>query len=151
VRAGPRAPRGRASGARPPGGRRWVSGLLLLGLGLVGPGSPAAAADARPEILHVGVPSRLVAGQPAELRLTYRAPRADVVAVIEVSEDLDGAQRGTRQREWNVLARAFGVEAGELGLPVVFARPGRKRIVLTLVTDERRESEPAVLEVDVRP
>jgi hypothetical protein len=47
-----------------------------------------------------------------------------------------------------VIARAFGRETGELTVPLAFDRPGRKRVVVTLVTDERDESEPAEVEVE---
>ena len=81
----------------------------------------------------------------------YRARRANVVAVIQVVEDLDGARRATRQRELGVVAAAFGREAGDLLVPLDFVTPGRKRVVLTLVTDEREESEPASVELLVVP
>jgi hypothetical protein len=139
----------RASRGEP--ARRRALGALLLALGLALPATGRAAGDDLPEILHVAVPAHLVALRAAELRLTYRAPRANVVALIQVVEDLDGAQRATRQRELSVVARAFGFEAGELVVPVAFATAGRKRIVLTLVTDERAESDPVAVEVDVEP
>jgi hypothetical protein len=81
----------------------------------------------------------------------YRARRANVVAVIQVVEDLDGARRSTRQREIGVIAAAFGHEAGDLLVPVDFVTFGRKRVVLTLVTDEREESEPESIEILVVP
>jgi hypothetical protein len=131
--------------------RRGLLGVLLaLGLAATAPAWAAEDGDL-PEILHVGVPPRLVAGQPAEVRVSYRAPQANVVALIEVVEDLDGVQRATRQREIGVVARAFGLEAGELVVHVSFPTPGRKRLVLVLVTDARAQSDPATIEVDVRP
>jgi hypothetical protein len=120
--------------------------VLLLAGALAGAGEPE-----RPEILHVAVPRRLVAGLPGEGRLTYRAPGANVVAVILAVEDLDGARRVTSAREIGVVAAAFGREAGDLVVPVTFATPGWKRIVVILVTDEREESEPASIDVEVAP
>jgi hypothetical protein len=79
-----------------------------------------------------------------------------VVAIVEIVDHLDGPDgpglvRASRQRELSVVGRAFGYEAGELRVPVAFASPGRKRITLTLVTEERDESDPAVVELDVVP
>jgi predicted outer membrane protein len=130
--------------------RRTPTGAWLAALLLIGATAGADEAD-RPEILHVAIAARLGADRPGEARVTYRAPRANVVAVIEVVEDLDGARRTTRQRELGVIAAAFGREAGELVVPLAFATPGRKRVVLTLVTDEREESEPAIAEIEVVP
>ena len=115
-------------------------------------GGPVGAAEAdRPEILNVAIPGRLVVGRAGAARITYRARRANVVAVIQVVEDLDGARRITSQREVSVVAAAFGREEGDLVLALAFATPGRKRVVFTLVTDEREESDPARVEVDVAP
>jgi hypothetical protein len=113
----------------------------------------AASADEgdRPEILSLVAPDRLGIGRIAEVRVVYRARRANVVAVIQVVEDLDGARRSTRQREIGVIAAAFGHEAGDLLVPVDFVTFGRKRVVLTLVTDEREESEPESIEILVVP
>jgi hypothetical protein len=107
-------------------------------------------------IVEVLVPPRLQAGVPGEIRLTYRAPGANVVAIVEIVDHLDGPDgpglvRASRQRELSVVARAFGYESGELQVPLAFASAGRKRITLTLVTDERDESDPAVVELDVTP
>lgn len=107
------------------------------------------AEDDRPEILAVVVLGRLVVGRAAELRVTYRARRANVVAVVQAVEDLDGGRRATRQRELSVVAAAFGHEAGELAIPLALETPGRKRVVLTLVTDQREASEPASIEIEV--
>ena len=115
-------------------------------------GSPAGADEAdRPEILNVAIPGRLVAGRAGTARITYRARRANIVAVIQVVEDLDGARRVTSQREVGVVAAAFGREEGDLVLRLAFATPGRKRVVFTLLTDEREESDPASVDVDVAP
>jgi hypothetical protein len=105
----------------------------------------------RPEILHVAVPGRLIAGHSAQARLTYRARRANVVAVILAIDDLDGPRRVTSQREIGVIAAAFGREEGDLVLPLGFATPGRKRMVFTLLTDEREESDAVAVEVEVAP
>ena len=70
-----------------------------------------------PEILNVAILRRLAAGQPGTARITYRARRANVVAVIQVVEDLDGARRVTSQREISVVAAAFGHEEGDLRPP----------------------------------
>jgi hypothetical protein len=130
--------------------RRPLASAGLATLLLAGALAGADEAD-RPEILHVAVPRQLVVGQRGEARVTYRAPGAHVVAVILAVEDLDGARRVTSQREVGVIAAAFGREAGDLVVPVAFATPGRKRIVFTLVTDERQESEPASIGVEVAP
>lgn len=125
-----------------------MTGLaVLLAAGTL---AGAVAADP-PEILHVAVPGRLVAGQAGTARITFRARRANVVTVIQVLEDLDGARRVTSQREVSVVAAAFGREEGDIVLPLVFANPGRKRMVFTLRTDEREQSDPARIEIDVAP
>ncbi len=130
--------------------RRILEPALLAVLLLVGGAVGADEAD-RPEILNVAIPGRAVAGRAVAARITYRARRANVVAVIQVVEDLDGARRITSQREIGVVAAAFGREEGDLVLALGFATPGRKRVVFTLVTDEREESDPARVEVDVAP
>ena len=119
---------------------------------MLGTGAWAETADAdRPEILDVAVHGRLAVGREGEARLTYRARRANVVAVVQAVEDLDGVRRGSRQREIGVITAAFGREEGELIVPLAFETPGRKRVVLTLVTDEREESEPVSIEIEVLP
>ena len=105
----------------------------------------------RPEILNVAVVGRLAVGRAAQARVMYRARQANVSAVIQVVEDLDGARRVTSQREIDVIAAAFGREEGELVLPLVFATPGRKRLSFTLLTDERSASDPVSVDVDVAP
>jgi hypothetical protein len=127
--------------------RRVIALAVLLA---VGPPAGAVEAD-RPEILNVAVPGRLVAGQAGTARITFRARRANVVTVIQVLEDLDGARRVTSQREVSVVAAAFGREEGDVVLTLVFASPGRKRLVFTLRTDESEQSDPARIEVDVAP
>jgi hypothetical protein len=126
-----------------------VVGCLVMALGL---GAVAESREAKlPEILDVSVVGRPAVGRRCETRLAYRAPRANVVAVVQVVEDLDGARRATRQVEISVVAAAFGREAGHLTVPLDLETPGRKRVVLTLVTDEREESDPASIEIEVAP
>jgi hypothetical protein len=128
--------------------RQAVLGLATL---LLAGGVAGADAGDRPEILHVAVSGRPVAGRGAEARLTYHARQANVVAVVLVVEDLDGPRRVTSQREIGVIAAAFGREEGDLVVPLGFATPGRKRVVFTLLTDEREESDSASVEVVVAP
>ena len=78
----------------------------------------------RPEILSVAFLGRLTVGQAVTARLTFRAPRANVVAVIQILEDLDGPRRVTSQRQVSVVAAAFGFEEGDLSLPIEFASTG---------------------------
>ena len=128
-----------------------LAGVLLA---LAGPGGTEERSDRdRPVILDVAAPPRLRVGAVSELRLVYRAPLANVVAVVEAIDDLDGPAvgRSTRERQWSVVARAFGFEAGELTVPLAFATPGWKRVSLRLLTDERESSESAVVEVEVVP
>lgn len=116
---------------------------------------PASAAGVEegdpPEIVNVAVPGRPVAGRTVTARVTYRAQQGNVVAVIVEVEDLDGPRRVTSQREISVVASAFGREEGDLSLPLGFATPGRRRVTFTLVTDEREESDPASIDIDVAP
>jgi hypothetical protein len=118
---------------------------------------PAVAVGADPASLpwieRIDPPLRLRAGQTGELRVTYRAPRENVVAVLETAEDLDGLPTGRsmREREVSVLARAYGYRWGELVWPLAFATPGWKRVTLTLVTDERQLSDPVSVELEVAP
>jgi hypothetical protein len=82
----------------------------------------------------------------------YRqVPGDDVLGPMYPAEDLDGARRATSQREIDVIAAAFGREQGELVLPLAFTTPGRKRVAFTLLTDERDESDPVSVDVDVAP
>lgn len=131
------------------GRARWLAATLLT----LAAAGPAAALDPLPVILQVAMPPRVRAGEVSEIRLTYRAPEANVVAVLQALEDLDGplGARATREREVGVVARAFGRERGELILPLAFATAGWKRVTLTLVTDERALSDPAVVELEVLP
>ena len=136
--------------------RRVLAGLLaLLVGGLTGHPPPRgeAAELPAPAIVSVAVQARPRAGAPGEARIAYRAPGANVVAVVQTIEDLDGPvlRRTARQRQINVLVHAFGREAGEVAIPLAFATPGRKRVTHVLVADERVESDPAVVEVDVEP
>ena len=124
--------------------------ITLVALLLVGGATGADDTD-WPEILSVVVSGRLVAGRAGEARIAYRARQGNVVAVIRTVEDLDGGRRTTSQREISVIAAAFGREAGEFVVPLGFATPGRKRVMFTLVTDEREESVPASVEIEVVP
>jgi hypothetical protein len=131
--------------------RRLRSALLLAAL-LAAVGARAADRDL-PWIAQIDPPARLGAGQSGELRVTYRAPRANVVAVLEAAEDLDGPATGRamREREVSVVARTYGYRRGELVWPVAFATSGWKRVTLTLVTDERELSDPVAVELEVGP
>ena len=75
--------------------------------------------------------------------------KANVVAVLEAAEDLDGPPTGRamREREVSVVARAYGYRRGEFSWPLAFATPGWKRVTLTLVTDERELSDPVTVEL----
>ncbi|HEX2501009.1 MAG TPA: hypothetical protein VHO73_06095 [Methylomirabilota bacterium] len=130
--------------------RRRLVWACLAALVLIGGAGGADDTD-RPEILNVVVTSRLVAGRAGQARLTYRAPRANVVAVVQTLEDLDGSRRTSSQREIGTVAAAFGHETGDLVVPLAFETPGRKRAVFVLLTDERVESDPASVDVDVAP
>lgn len=127
-------------------------GVVLWGLAALA-GVSAEDAPDLPVIVTVAAPRHLPVGAAGEIRISYRAPQANVVAVLQTVEDLDGSgvRRSTRQREFGVVARAFGHEAGQLAVPVSFGSPGWKRVTLTLVTDEREESEPASVEVEAIP
>ena len=105
----------------------------------------------RPEIVNVAIVGRLTVGRAGQARITYRARQANVATVVQEIEDLDGARRATSQREIDVIAAAFGRVQGELVLPLAFATPGRKRVAFTLLTDERNESDPVSVAVDVAP
>jgi hypothetical protein len=134
--------------------RRALAWVLVCAMPALpaGPGAREAdAGDDRPAILNVAVPGRLAAGRPGEARVTYLARRANVVAVVQVVEDLDGVRRATRQRELGVIAAAFGRGAGELTVPLAFETPGLKRVVLTRVAEEREESEAVSVEIEVVP
>jgi hypothetical protein len=132
--------------------RAATTALILSALVAATPG-PGEAADPLPRIVQVAAPSRLRVGETSEARLVFRASAANVVAVLEAFEDLDGppAARTTREREIGVVARAFGREDGELTVPLRFATPGWKRVTVTLMTDERELSDPAVVELEVVP
>jgi hypothetical protein len=124
-------------------------------LGLLAWAAIAGAADpaSLPWIERIDPPLRLRVGQTVELRVAYRAPGENVVAVLETAEDLDGppTARSMREREVSVVARAYGYSRGELVWPLAFATPGRKRVTLTLVTDERGLSDPVTVELEVAP
>ena len=105
----------------------------------------------RPEIVNVAVVGRLAVGRAAQARIAYRARQANVAAVVQEIEDLDGPRRVTSQREVDVVAAAFGREQGELVLTLAFTTPGQKRVTFTLLTDERNDGDPVSVEVDVAP
>lgn len=144
----------RCTGTGHPSAVRVGVAILLLLAGIAH-GEQADQPDIddadRPEILNVAVVGRLAAGRAAQARVTYRARQANVSAVVQVIEDLDGTRRATSQREIDVIPAAFGHEQGELVLSLVFATPGRKRVSYTLLTDERNESDPVSVVVDVAP
>jgi len=129
----------------------WLAGALIA-LALLG-GDEADPDTRLPVIVDVVAPARLRVGTAAEVRLTYRAPAGNVVAVVQEIEELDAppGARSTRQREFGVVARAFGREAGELTVPLSFRTPGWKLVTLTLVTDERASSPSATIEVEAVP
>jgi hypothetical protein len=134
--------------------RGAVAAIALAGVGLWLLALAPAVADPRlPWIVEVGGPRQMRVGMAGTLSVTYRAPRGNVVAVIQETEDLDGSAttRTTRQREHNVVARAFGYERGQLVLPLSFATTGWKLVRLHLVTDDRQTSDPVSIEVEVLP
>jgi hypothetical protein len=106
-----------------------------------------------PAIVEVLAPARLAVGAQGGIRLSYRARHANVVAVVRAIEDVGGAPLAwsTSEREFSVVSRAFGFEAGELTIPVSFTTPGRKRVTLMLVTDGRERSEPVTVEIEAIP
>ncbi len=130
----------------------WTLGVIVGALTLAAPSARAVEADL-PVIVDVVAPRHLRVGAAGELRLTYRAPQGNVVAVVLEIEDLEAPRgyRSTRQHEFGVVARAFGRETGDLVVPLSFGTPGWKRVTLTLVTDEREPSDPAVVEIEVIP
>ncbi len=133
-----------------PGFRLAIAVLILVTAAAAGQGR---GEEALPVIVTVVVSPRLRVGEPGEVRIAYRAPQANIVAVLQALDDLDGpsARLASREREVGVVARAFGYETGELVLPLAFATLGWKRVTLTLVTDERELSDPAVVELEVLP
>jgi hypothetical protein len=139
------AARCRPTPTRPPG--RALALIALLAAAIPAPG----AEGDRPAILRLALPARLPVGVVGNLRVVFRAPRGDVVALVVETEDLDGVRRATRQREVNVLARVYGRESGDLVAPLWFATPGRKRVSVSLVTESREASEPAEAEMDATP
>lgn len=132
-----------------------TAGLLVLVSALVAAARVTATEDDAdlPTIVAVDAPARLQVGRTGHVRLAYRAPQANVVAVVQAIEELGGpvAPRTTRQREFRVVAQAFGFEAGELSVPLAFERAGQKRVTLTLVTDDGGASETVAIVVVVEP
>lgn len=146
----PSGPMARAPSSPPAGetGARWPH-RVTVAQGQPAPRRPTGL----PVIVDVQVPDRLRIGTEAPVTLRFQAPGADVVAVILAVEDLDGGivGRSTRQRELGVIARAFGLAAGELVVPLSFQTPGRKRVILTLVAEDRALGEPVSVEVEATP
>lgn len=137
---------------------RWRPASIGLAVLLLGGIARAQETDRpeiedadRPEIVNVAVVGRLTVGRAGQARISYRARQANVAAVVQEVEDLDGSRRVTSQREVDVIAAAFGREQGELVLPLAFTTPGRKRVTFTLLTDERNDGDPVSVEVDVAP
>jgi hypothetical protein len=132
-------------------GRRLRTALLVAAV--LAAVTVRASEHDLPWIVRIDPPARLRAGQTGELRVTYRAPGANVVAVLEAAEDLDGplTGRAMREREVRVVTRAYGHQRGELVWPLAFATPGWKRVTLTLVTDEGEPSDPVAVELEVAP
>jgi hypothetical protein len=132
--------------------RRLALGALVA-LGLVTPALRSSADTPLPVILQVVAPARMAVGTTALVRVRFRAPRADVVTLVLVADDLDGSGQvlASRQRALNVLARAFGDAQGELTAPIAFSTPGRKRVTLTLVTDEGLESDAETVDLHAVP
>ena len=137
---------------------RWRAASIGLAVLLLGGIARAQETDRpeiedadRPEIVNVAVVGRLTVGRAGQARISYRARQANVAAVVQEVEDLDGSRRVTSQREVDVIAAAFGREQGELVLPLAFTTPGRKRVTFTLLTDERNGGDPVSVEVDVAP
>jgi hypothetical protein len=144
----------RPTAPRPSRGRRHLAAAAVTAVWLAATllgGEARAAEGERPVIVNVVVSAHLVANRAAQARVTYRAAQGNVARVIVVVEDLDGSRRETSQREISVVAAAFGREEGELTLPLGFATPGRRLVTFTLLTDEREESDPASVEIDVGP
>jgi hypothetical protein len=102
-------------------------------------------------ILTVVAPARLVVGRTATFTVVFRAPAANVVAVVQTTEDVDGSRLRltSRQRRVGVIAQAFGREDGQLPITVSFDHAGRTRLTFVLVTDDGDESDPWSLEGDV--
>jgi hypothetical protein len=125
----------------------WLA--LVISAGLV---VPAASAEGPPPVIvAITSPPRAVLGVSLDFVVVFRAPRANVVAVDQIVEDLDGPllRRTTRQRRIGVVAQAFGHQAGELRTTVTFTVSGRRRLTFVLVTDEGDESDPRSIEVDI--
>jgi hypothetical protein len=125
--------------------------VLLTGTVAPQPAGASEDLDRVPWIVAVVAPRGLRVGQAGEVRITFRAPDANVVAVLLELEDLDGpdVQRASRARAVGVVAQAFGRETGELAVAVSFTTPGAKRISLRLVTDRQAAGDPASAEIEV--
>jgi len=150
-------PRARGRGGHPIAGTRGACrarrtlGLLAL-LALLSVAGRVAGEEAQPPLIVTVIPPpRLVVGTSLDFVVVFRAPGANVVAIVETVEDLDGPllRRTTRQRRIGVIGRAFGREAGQLPVSVSFGGAGPKRLTFVLVTDDGDESDPWSLEADV--
>ena len=126
-------------------------GLIAFLAVLVLSGQGAGGEVGPPLIVTVVPPPRLVVGASLDFVVVFRAPGANVVAIVETVEDLDGPllRRTTRQRRIGVIGRAFGREAGQLPVSVSFRGAGPKRLTFVLVTDDGDESDPWSLDADV--
>jgi hypothetical protein len=125
--------------------------VLLAGTVAPRPVAGIEDPDRLPWIIAVVAPWGLRVGQTGEVRVTFRAPDANVVAVLVELEDLDGpeVQRASRARAVGVVAQAFGRVTGELAVVVSFTTPGAKRISLRLVTDGQAAGDPTSAELEV--
>ena len=117
---------------------------------------PASAAGVEegdpPEIVNVAVVGRPSAGRAVTARVTYRAQQGNVVAVIVRRSRIwtgRAASPPSGRSAWS--PRRSAARRASSSLPLGFATPGRRRVTFTLVTDEREESDPASIDVDVAP
>ncbi|HSE96387.1 MAG TPA: hypothetical protein VLD61_10865 [Methylomirabilota bacterium] len=130
-----------------------LAALLLAGAGLPRPVPGNEDPDQLPWIAEVVAPRGLRVGQVGELRLAFRAPEANVVAILVELEDLDGPviRRASRARAVGVVTQAFGRVSGALAVDVSFTTPGAKRITLRLVTDGQAAGDPKSTDLEVQP
>ena len=75
----------------------------------------------------------------------------DIVARMGGTSALEEAFIAVAFTMMGMVAAAFGHETGDLVVPLAFTTPGRKRVVFTLLTDERVESDPASVDLEVAP
>lgn len=132
--------------------RGGASRIAVLALLLALLASAASAQDARiPVIESLEGPSWLRVSEEGTLSLAFRAPRQNVVAVLEeiVEAPARGRPPATAQRQFPVVSRAYGKASGTLAVQVRFATAGTKRITLALITDDGLQSEPSSIELEV--